>query len=93
MMESNKKKKPTKTQLINEIIPKQFEQKLKEMHIKGMVQGFQVANQMLLEYGQGKTIEEVLEFCKKNIEDKTMSKVVGGDLESKEIEKVIDTDK
>ena len=78
MLESNKKKKPTKAQMINEIIPKQFEEELKKSHIKGLVQGFELANQMLLEYGQDKTIEEVLNFCKKNIEDKTMSKMVSG---------------
>ena len=89
MLESNKKKKPTKAQMINEIIPKQFEEELKKSHIKGLVQGFELANQMLLEYGQDKTIEEVLNFCKKNIEDKTMSKMVSGE---KELNKVIDTE-
>ena len=77
-MEGHKSKKPTKKQMIEEIIPKQFEQRLKEMHIKGMVQGFEVANQMLLEYAESHTIEEVVEFCKKNVENKdVMSKVVG----------------
>ena len=76
-MEGHKKKKPTKAQLINEIIPQQFEQKLKETHIKGLVQGFEMANQMLLDYAVGKTFEEVIEFCQKNIENKeTMAKVI-----------------
>ena len=76
-MEGHKSKKPTKKQMIEEIIPKQFEQRLKEMHIKGMVQGFEVANQMLLEYAESHTIEEVVEFCKKNSEQKdVMEKVV-----------------
>ena len=76
-MDGHKSKKPTKAQLINEIIPKQFEQKLKEMHIKGMMQGFEVANQMLLEYAEGHTIEEIMEFCKKNVANKdVMEKVV-----------------
>ena len=76
-MDGHKSKKPTKAQLINEIIPKQFEQKLKEMHIKGMMQGFEVANQMLLEYAESHTIEEVVEFCKKNVVNKdVMEKVV-----------------
>ena len=77
-MEGHKSKKPTKKQMIEEIIPKQFEQKLKEMHIKGMMQGFEVANQMLIEYAECHTIEEVVEFCKKNVESKdVMEKVVG----------------
>ena len=76
-MDGHKSKKPTKAQLINEIIPKQFERKLKEMHIKGMMQGFEVANQMLLEYAESHTIEEVIEFCKKNVANKdVMEKVV-----------------
>ena len=76
-MEGHKKKKPTKAQFINEIIPQQFEQKLKETHIKGLVQGFEVANQMLLDYAVGKTFEEVIQFCQKNIENKeTMAKVI-----------------
>lgn len=76
-MDGHKSKKPTKAQLINEIIPKQFKQKLREMHIKGMVQGFEVANQMLLEYAESHTIEEVVEFCKKNVANKdVMEKVV-----------------
>ena len=77
-MEGHKVKKPTKKQMIEEIIPKQYEQKLKDIHIKGMVQGFEVANQMLMEYAEAHTIEEVVDFCKKNVEKKdVMSKVVG----------------
>jgi hypothetical protein len=76
-MEGHKKKKPTKAQLINEIIPQQFEQKLKETHIKGLVQGFEIANTMIMEYAKENNIEQVIEFCKKNIEQKeTMAKVV-----------------
>ena len=77
-MEGHKSKKPTKKQMIEEVIPKQYEQKLKDIHIKGMVQGFEIANQMLLEYAETHTIEEVVDFCKKNVEKKdVMSKVVG----------------
>jgi len=76
-MEGHKKKKPTKAQLINEIIPQQFEQKLKETHIKGLVQGFEIANTMIMEYAKENNIEQVIEFCKKNIEQKeTMAKVI-----------------
>ncbi len=82
-MEGHKVKKPTKKQMIEEIIPKQYEQKLKDIHIKGMVQGFEVANQMLLEYAENHTIEEVVDFCKKNVENKNvMSKVVGKEEEN-----------
>ena len=82
-MEGRKSKKPTKKQMIEEIIPKQYEQKLKDIHIKGMVQGFEVANQMLLEYAERHTIEEVVDFCKKNVEKKdVMSKVVGKEEEN-----------
>ena len=91
-MEGRKSKKPTKKQMMEEL-PKKFEQELKNAHIKGMVQGYELSNQMLMEYAENHTIEEVVDFCRKNVEDKTMSRVVSGELESKEIEKVIDTDK
>ena len=77
MDNGHKSKKPTKAHMLNEIIPKQFEDELKKVHIKGMVQGFEVANQMLLEYAEKHTIEEVVEFCKKNVDNKdVMEKVV-----------------
>jgi hypothetical protein len=77
-MEGHKSKKPTKKQMMEDV-PKRFEQELKSAHIKGMVQGFEVANQMLLEWAENHTIEEVVEFCRKNVENKgKMEKVVKG---------------
>ena len=76
-MEGHKKKKPTKAQMINEIIPKQFEDELKKSHIKGLVQGFEIANTMIMDYAKENTIEQVIEFCKKNVENKgMMTKVI-----------------
>ena len=90
-MEGHKVKKPTKKQMIEEIIPKQYEQKLKDIHIKGMVQGFEVANQMLMEYAEAHTIEEVVDFCKKNVEQKNvMSKVVSGVKETEDYDKDVE---
>ena len=90
-MESHKSKKPTKKQMIEEIIPKQYEQKLKDIHIKGMVQGFEIANKMLLEYAEAHTIEEVVDFCKKNVEQKNvMSKVVSGVKETEDYDKDVE---
>lgn len=74
----HKAKQPTKSEFINEIIPKKFKEELQSAHIKGLVQGFELANNMLLEYAKGKTIEEVVEFCKKNVDTKVMEKMVGG---------------
>lgn len=77
-MEGHKVKKPTKKQMMEEL-PKKFEQELKSAHIKGMVQGYELSNQMLLEYAENHTIEEVVEFCKKNVENKgKMEEVVCG---------------
>ena len=57
----------------------EFAKELKDAHIKGLVQGFEVANQMLIEYSDGHSLEEVLDFCKKNIEQKSvMESVVSG---------------
>ena len=67
-LDGHKGKKPTKKQMIEEVIPNQFKEELRNAHIKGMVQGFEVANQMLLEYADSHTIEELRDFCKKNIE-------------------------
>ena len=78
-LDGHKGKKPTKKQMIEEVIPNQFKEELRNAHIKGMVQGFEVANQMLLEYADSHTIEELRDFCKKNVEQKqVMEKVVSG---------------
>ena len=78
-LDGHKGKKPTKKQMLEEVIPNQFKEELRNAHIKGMVQGFEVANQLLLEYADSHTIEELRDFCKKNIEQKqVMEKVVSG---------------
>jgi hypothetical protein len=80
-MDSHKKKKPTKAEMIASI-PKHVEDKLKEGYIKNMVQGFTLANQMLLDYiNDGHTIDEVKLFVEKNVSKdgiETMEKVIGG---------------
>lgn len=76
-MEGYKSKKPTKKQMIDEILPNQLREEFKKTHIKGLVQGFEIANTMIMEYAKENDIEQVIEFCKKNIEQKdTMAKVV-----------------
>ena len=81
-LDGHKGKKPTKKQMLEEVIPSQFKEELRNAHIKGMVQGFEVANQMLLEYADSHTIEELRDFCKKNIEQKqVMEKVVSGNVD------------
>ena len=81
-LDGRKGKKPTKKQMLEEVIPNQFKEELRNAHIKGMVQGFEVANQMLLEYADSHTIEELRDFCKKNVEQKqVMEKVVSGNVD------------
>ena len=78
-LDGHKGKKPTKKQMIEEVIPNQFKEELNNAHIKGLVQGFEVANQMLIDYADGHSLEEVIDFCKKNIEQKSvMESVVSG---------------
>ena len=78
-LDGHKAKKPTKKQMIEEVIPNQFKEELHNAHIKGLVQGFEVANQMLINYADGHSFEEVVDFCKKNIEQKSvMESVVSG---------------
>ena len=81
-LDGHKGKKPTKKQMLEEVIPNQFKEELRNAHIKGMVQGFEVANQMLLEYADSHNIEQLRDFCKKNIEQKqVMEKVVSGNVD------------
>lgn len=46
--------------------------KLKDTHIKGLVQGFEVANQMLYDYAktEGVTNNDVVKFIESNIQNK-----------------------
>ena len=78
-LDGHKVKKPTKKQMIEEVIPKKFNEELHNAHIKGLVQGFEVANQMLIDYADGHSFEQVIDFCKKNIEQKSvMESMVSG---------------
>ena len=84
-------KKPTKKQMIEEVIPNQLKQELHNAHIKGLVQGFEVANQMLIDYADGHSFEQVLDFCKKNIENRNvMESVVSGVKATEEYDKEIE---
>jgi len=90
-MDGHKSKKPTKKQMIEEVIPKQFKEELHNAHIKGLVQGFEVANQMLIDYADGHSLEEVVDFCKKNIEEKSvMESVVSGVKVTDEYDKAVE---
>ena len=90
-MDGHKSKKPTKKQMIEEIIPKQFKEELHNAHIKGLVQGFEVANKMLIDYADGHSFEEVVDFCKKNIEQKSvMESVVSGVKVADEYDKTVE---
>ena len=78
-LDGYKGKKSTKKQMIEDVIPNQFKEELHNAHIKGLVQGFEVANQMLIDYADGHSFEEVIDFCKKNIEQKSvMESIVSG---------------
>ena len=90
-LDGHKGKKPTKKQMIEEVIPNQFKEELHNAHIKGLVQGFEVANQMLIDYADGHSLEEVVDFCKKNIEQKSvMESVVSGVKVTDEYDKAVE---
>ena len=90
-LDGHKAKKPTKKQMIEEVIPNQFKEELHNAHIKGLVQGFEVANQMLIDYADGHSLEEVVDFCKKNIEQKSvMESVVSGVKVTDEYDKAVE---
>ena len=88
MVNGHKVKQPTKKELqaivdnlitdeAKEGIINNHKEEVKKAHIKGLGQGFELANVMLLEWAENHTIEEVVDFCRKNVEKKeVMSKVV-----------------
>ena len=90
-LDGHKAKKPTKKQMIEEVIPNQFKEELHNARIKGLVQGFEVANQMLIDYADGHSFEQVIDFCKKNIEQKqVMGSVVSGVKVADEYDKAVE---
>lgn len=80
-MDGHKKKKPTKAELIASI-PKVVDAELHKNYIKNLVQGFELANRMILEYiNNGHGLDEVKSFIEKNLSKEgleTMEKVSGG---------------
>ena len=89
-LDGHKAKKPTKAELqaiVDSLITDEqkedmvadHKEKLHQARIKGLVQGFDVANQMLIDYADGHSFEQVIDFCKKNIEQKqVMESFVSG---------------
>lgn len=72
LSKSHKSNKPTKKELIEQEIPKLMNEKLREAHIKGLVQGWETANQLLLDYAKTHTLTEVVVFCEMNVKNKDM---------------------
>ena len=71
-IQSHNKKKPTKKQIQQNIV-NHYENSLKENFSKNMVMGFEVASQMYLDkIESGCTLDELKEFIKKNIENKSV---------------------
>jgi hypothetical protein len=89
-MEGRKDKKPTKKELqaiVDSLITDEAKEEiildhkaeLKKAHIKGLCQGYELSNRMLLEWAENHTIEEVVDFCRKNVKNKgKMESVVSG---------------
>lgn len=53
-------------------IEKKFSSELKKNLIKNIMIGFNMANQMVYDYCDGHTLNEIKEFCLKNIEKKNI---------------------
>lgn len=63
MLESHKRKLPTKKQAKNMII-ETFKQELKKNHIKGLIEGGEIISKTILDYiNNGKSIDEIKNFC------------------------------
>jgi len=66
-MQDHKSKKPTKAQLI-ESIPNAMKSELNKNFILNMIQGSDLAYQMMLDYiNSGHTLDEVKSFIEKNL--------------------------
>lgn len=80
-MEDRKKKKPTKAEAMASI-SRHVDDTLKNGFVLNMTQGFEVANQMMLDYiNSGHNIDEVKSFIEKNLTKEgkeAMIKVVKG---------------
>ena len=81
-MDGHKKKKPTKAELIASI-PNVVNKELKDNFAKNMMQGFEVANQMMLDYiNDGHNLDDIKCFIEKNLskegKDAMMKVVIGG---------------
>ena len=65
---------------IKKNVADKFEGALKENFIKNIVMGFEIANQMIIDYiNKGHTLEEVKAFCEKNVKKKdVLEKVANG---------------
>ena len=81
-MDGHKKNKPTKAELIASI-PNVVNKELKDNFAKNMMQGFEVANQMMLDYiNDGHNLDDVKGFIERNLskegKDAMMKVVIGG---------------
>lgn len=69
-----------KKELFERILVKKLEEDLKKSRIDGIVIGFEVCNKMLLDYAKKHTKAQLIEFMKKNLENKeVMAKAIGGE--------------
>lgn len=74
MGNSHKYRNATKKEFMDKILPNEFNATFKLAHQKGIIQGYELCNQMLLEYSKEHTIEEIIKFCEKNIKEKDIVK-------------------
>lgn len=87
-MEGYKTKKPTKKQMIDSI-PQLMNEELKKNYIKNLIQGSEIAYNMMLEYiNEGHTLEEVKSFIEKILENKKVMEIVTlGECEKNKVQK------
>lgn len=69
-------------ELFERILVKKLEEDVKKARLNGIVIGFEVCNQMLLDYSKKHTKAQLIEFMKKNIANKeVMGEAIGGNYE------------
>ena len=73
MIQSYNKKK-NKSKELEQLIVKEFKREVESQHIKNIAIGFETANQLILDkIESGSKIDEIKSFCKKALENSSVS--------------------
>lgn len=75
--ESERRIKMNTRSEVENMIVNAYKDNIRKTYIKHMVQGYEVAMQMIYDYLKSHTKKDTLEFCKKCLERKNLDKMEG----------------